>query len=228
LKINTANFFRFAKWYHILILIATIIIAIKPFEQVKFDESNDQKKNINPEFQNGDIIFQSSVSEQSEAIKLATHSPYNHCGIIYVGNDSIFVLEAVQPVKITPIDKFISRNEFHHYVVKRLLNSDSLLNAGIIDKIKEEGNKMLLKNYDIYFEWTDERMYCSELIWKIYKRAAGIELGKLQKLRDFDLSSQAVKAIIKQRYGRNPPLDEYVISPQAIFDSHLLKTVAYQ
>ena len=32
--------------------------------------------------QNGDIIFQSSQSDQSIAIQLATHSKYSHMGIV--------------------------------------------------------------------------------------------------------------------------------------------------
>ena len=42
------------------------------------------------------------------------------------------------------------------------------------------------KPYDLYFEWSDERIYCSELVWKMYA-ALGVKLGTLQKLREFDL-----------------------------------------
>jgi hypothetical protein len=31
----------------------------------------------------GDIIFHKSLSSQSEAIQIATHSEYTHCGIVY-------------------------------------------------------------------------------------------------------------------------------------------------
>ena len=33
---------------------------------------------------NGDIIFQNSLSSQSRAVEMATHSKYTHCGIIYI------------------------------------------------------------------------------------------------------------------------------------------------
>jgi hypothetical protein len=81
------------------------------------------------------------------------------------------------------------------------------------------------RDYDIYFEWSDDRIYCSELVWKIYKSAAGIEIGSLQKLKDFDLSHPLVQEKIKERFGGHPPLDEIVISPASIFDSDLLFTV---
>jgi hypothetical protein len=68
-------------------------------------------------------------------------------------------------------------------------------------------------------------MICSELIWKIYQRTTGIEIGKLQKPGESDLSDEAVKKKMKERYGDHIPLDEIVISPKNIFDAELLKTV---
>jgi len=62
-------------------------------------------------------------------------------------------------------------------------------------------------------------------VWKIYKRGAGIEVGKLEKLKDFDLSSDVVKNTMKQRYGNNIPLHETVVSPMAVFESDLLETI---
>jgi uncharacterized protein YycO len=109
-----------------------------------------------------------------------------------------------------------------HYVVKRLKNADSLLTVDVIKKMQKEGSKMLGKNYDLTFEWSDREIYCSELIWKIYKRALGVEVGALKTLGDFDLTSDIVKQIIKERYGNSIPLQETVISPADIFESDLL------
>ncbi|MNT72775.1 hypothetical protein D3C72_2114080 [compost metagenome] len=92
--------------------------------------------------------------------------------------------------------------------------------------MKGIGEGFLGKNYDATFEWSDSRIYCSELIWKIYQRGAGIEVGKLEKLKDFDLSSAEVKSKLKERYGNQIALEETVISPASIFNSELLTTVA--
>ena len=78
---------------------------------------------------------------------------------------------------------------------------------------------------DLTFEWSDDKIYCSELIWKIYQRATGIEIGKLEKLSDFDLTNEAVKQKMMERYGDKIPTNEIVISPASIFDSELLTTV---
>lgn len=179
----------------------------------------------NDELKNGDLIFQTSLSGQSKAIQLATNSKYSHCGIIYSENGQFYVFEAIQPVKTTPLDKWIARGKDGHYVIKRLKNAEKILTAETLQKMKQEGNKFIGKNYDLTFEWTDDKIYCSELIWKIYYRATGIEIGELQKLSDFDLTNETVKKKMKERYGDKIPTEEIVISPVSIFDSELLTTV---
>ncbi len=176
-------------------------------------------------FQDGDIIFQTSKSNQSKAIQLATNSKYSHMGIVYIVNGKIMVYEAVQPVKLTPIAKWISRGKNGDYVLKRLKNSSQILTQEVKKEMKEYGEKYKGKNYDIYFDWSDDKIYCSELVWKIYKEAIGIEIGKLQTLSEFDLSSTIVKQKMKERYGDNIPMDEVVISPVAMFDSDKLITI---
>ncbi|WP_421754168.1 YiiX family permuted papain-like enzyme [Croceimicrobium sp.] len=175
--------------------------------------------------QSGDIIFQSSKSAQSKAIQLATHSPYSHMGIIYEKQGQYFVYEAVQPVRLTPLKKWIARGKEGHYVIKRLKNADQVLDSITLKKMRRIGEQYMGKPYDIYFEWSDDKMYCSELVWKIYQQATGIEIGALERLADFDLSHDQVKAKLKERYGDQIPLDEKVISPAAMFNSDKLMKV---
>lgn len=175
--------------------------------------------------QNGDIIFQTSTSPQSQAIQAATHSRYSHMGLLYQKGERFYVLEAVQPVKLTPLGTWIQRGKDRHYVVKRLKNSKGVLSAKNLEKMKSEGSKYLGKSYDLYFEWSDDRIYCSELVWKIYKNVFDIEIGKLQRLAEFDLSNPVVQAKLEERYGKNIPLDEWVISPGQMFKSERLETV---
>lgn len=177
------------------------------------------------EIKNGDLIFQTSLSGQSKAIQLATKSKYSHCGIIYKDDNQFYVFEAVQPVKRTVLDQWIARGKDAKYVIKRLKNADQVLTASTLKKMKQIGEQFKGKNYDLTFEWSDDKIYCSELIWKIYQRATNIEIGKLQKLSDFDLTNPTVKKKMKERYGDKIPTEEIVISPAAIFDSELLTTV---
>ena len=173
----------------------------------------------------GDIIFQTSQSDQCKAIQLATKSIYSHCGIIFKEGNEFYVWEAVQPVKKTPLKSWIKHGENDHFVVKRLKNHDEVVTADVILKMKSIGKSYLGKNYDLTFEWSDDRIYCSELVWKIYERATGIEVGKLQKLKEFDLTHPLVKEKLKERYGKNIPMEELVISPGAIFENPELVVV---
>ena len=179
----------------------------------------------NAEIKNGDLIFQTSLSGQSKAIQLATKSKYSHCGLVYKEGNDFYVFEAIQPVTRTPLDKWIARGQGGKYVIKRLKNTDQVLTPAALTKMKQVGEQFNGKDYDLTFEWSDEKIYCSELIWKVYQRATGIEIGKLGKLSDFDLTHKTVKQKMKERYGDNIPMEETVISPAAIFDSELLTTV---
>lgn len=191
-------------------------------ENVKIQLEDLSKKN---EIMNGDLIFQTSLSSQSQAIQIATKSKYSHCGIIYKDGDEFFVFEAVQPVKNTPLANWIARGKDQKFVIKRLKNAKEILTPKVLAKMQKVGEEFSGKNYDLTFEWSDEKIYCSELIWKIYKRAAGIEIGKLEKLKDFDLTNEAVKRKMNERYGNSIPENESVISPVSIFNSDRLITV---
>ena len=215
----------------LIILGIIVLIIIGYFGLNKYQNKNDihinlnQESKLKSELQNGDIIFQTSKSRQSKAIQLATKSKYSHVGIIYKNGNDYYVYEAVQPVKLTPLKNWINRGKNGKYVVKRLINAQNILTAENLKKMKSIGNTFKNKNYDIYFDWSDKEMYCSELVWKIYKRALNIEIGKLEKLKDFDLTNPEAKKIIKKRYGNNIPLNETVISPVSIFNSENLETV---
>ncbi|MCP4135939.1 MAG: YiiX family permuted papain-like enzyme [bacterium] len=173
----------------------------------------------------GDIIFQETRSPQAKGIKLASHSRYTHVGIIFKSKQRLYVLEAVQPVKITRLKRFIKRGVNGHFVVKRINNYDAVMTQDAIGKMKKFGKTFIGKNYDIYFGWSNKRIYCSELVWKLYKNITGLEIGEVERLGDFDLSHAYVKRLLKKRYGKKVPLNEPVISPAAMFDSDELFTV---
>ncbi|MDQ6529162.1 YiiX family permuted papain-like enzyme [Flavobacterium sp. LHD-85] len=202
-----------------------LFVAIKVFPNNPFTGNKEEKeKTIASKFKDGDLIFQTSESKQCEAVRIATNSKFSHCGIIYDIDGNWFVFEAVQPVKLTPLEDWIKHGKDNKYVVKRL-KDDSVLSPQVLQKMKDYSQQFDGKEYDAYFEWTDSRIYCSELIWKIYKNAAGIELSKLRELKDFNLQDPRVQKILKERYGNDIPLEEKVVAPSDIADSTILKTV---
>jgi hypothetical protein len=174
----------------------------------------------------GDIIFQTSKSGQSLAIQRATGSRFSHMGLILHRGGKPFVLEASASVRFTPLRAWIDRGEGRHFVVKRLRGAADRFTPEVLRRAQVIGRGFLGKKYDLTFEWSDDRIYCSELVWKIYQRALGVEIGALQKLREFRLDDPAVAAKLRERYGAELPLDESVISPAAMFEWSGLELVA--
>ena len=181
---------------------------------------------ISLQLREGDLIFHTSRSVQSQAIQLATHSTYSHCGMLLRQGGEWQVLEAVEPVRLTPLEQWVSRGRGSHFVVKRLRDADQVLTPATLRRLRRMGLQYQGRPYDLYFGWSDERIYCSELLWKIYQQTTGREIGKLQRLREFDLSHPAVQAKLRERYVKQIPLDEKVISPVQMLKSPELVTVA--
>jgi Permuted papain-like amidase enzyme, YaeF/YiiX, C92 family len=171
--------------------------------------------------EDGDIIFQKSMSRQSAAIEAATNSPFTHVGLVFHENGVPYIYEAVQPVKKTKLDDWASRGCNGSYVVRRLKDKSAL----DIDRLKKEATSFVGKDYDCQFGWSDAHIYCSELVWKAFDRACDIQIGVLRKMKDLDLRNPIVKKTLQERYGKSIPLDMTVISPADIFDSKLLYTV---
>lgn len=214
------------RWFVAILL---FIVAIGAYPRLLRYQSHRAAETataqIAPQLRDGDLIFHTSLSAQSRAIQLATHSPWSHCGIVYKDGTSWQVFEAVQPVKLTPLADWVARGQGGHFVTKRLRDADAVLTPAALARLKAAGQPLLGHSYDLYFGWSDDRIYCSELIWKVYERGLGRRLGQLQQLRDFDLSHPAVQAKLKERYGNQLPLHETVVSPVSIFNSPELVTV---
>ena len=175
------------------------------------------------DIQNGDIVFQGGNGTQAKAVKAATRSPWSHVGIVYFNQGKPWVIEAVQPVKKTPLAHFIARNPRAFYAM-RLKDAHQHINAETTLKAQEYSKQLIGKNYDSYFQWSDDRVYCSELVWKIYKNAIGIELCKPRILSSYDLHHPTVQTLIKKRYGSMSklPMNELAVAPSDIARSSLL------
>ena len=192
-------------------ILASIILSLSIYF-LSFNDSTSYK--------DGDIIFQTTTGATGKAIQLATHSKYNHCGVLFFENNEWVVYEAVQPVKKTSLKEF---NERGKGTVKRL--STKSLSPDDISKLKVQFKKHEHKNYDEAFNWSDDQIYCSELVYKLYYHALQIELCKPRKLSDFDLSNPLVKEKLNEKYGNKLPMNEPMVSPEDIFSSSLLSSV---
>ena len=164
---------------------------------------------IEAKFQDGDVIFQTSKSNQAHAIIWATKSLYSHIGIIRKIKGKFFVIEAISRVSMTPLKRWIGRGYLKRYTLKRYKNLTKLQKSKLI----KESKKYLGRRYDIFFLDGKKRIYCSELVYLIYKDI-GITLGEIQKVKELDIDNFIVKKLIKKRWRRHPLCKKKSISFQ--------------
>ena len=172
--------------------------------------------------QEGDLIFHTSLTSQSEAIQLATNSPFSHVGIVTIENGQPMVYEAIRRGSATPLQEWIRRGEGGRYRLMRLKTS---LTEEQLRAMRIEGQKHRSKAYDLLFDWSDEKMYCSELVWKIYQEGAGIELAKPRPMEDYNLSAPRVRSVVEARWGNAIKWQEPMVAPSDLAESPLLETV---
>ncbi len=179
---------------------------------------------VSAQWKNGDIIFTKTKGSQAIAVEAATESPWTHTAIIFISNGKPMVFEAVQPIQIISLDAYLKRSGSHSKHSFKRLKDPSSLNQEVFTKASLWAEKHVGNNYDGRFEWSDKTLYCSELVWKVYHRCAGIQLCPIKKIKDYNLQHQNVKQLIKERYGsvEHLNLEEKVVAPSDIYDSELL------
>jgi len=180
-----------------------------------------------PEYrpQNGDLIFHTSTSEQSAAIQAVTGSPITHVGIVWLDDGVPRVLEAVGPVKATDLQEWIARGKDGRYAVKRLAPAAEPPTEADWQRLHAEYERLRGKPYDPCFAWDDDAMYCSEFVYKAYRRGLRIMLTNPRPLTRYDLSDPAVQTLIARTCPEG--LDEYgwVVAPVDLYTSPKLVTV---
>ena len=181
-----------------------------------------------PATREGDIIFQSLAGGQNYAIYLVSGSPYTHCGLITEQDGEFYVYEAVGPVKLTPLKAWIERGVDQHYVLMRLKDAEALLTQEALTTMRESAATFAGKPYDFWFLWSDDNIYCSELVWKVYQKALDRELAPLRPFRDYDnVQHEEVMRIARERFNiPEIPWDEPAVTPADVLVSPLLETGA--
>ena len=167
----------------------------------------------------GDLYFQSLPRNALiNAIEGASESPYSHCGILVRKGDGWFVLEAIGPVRETPLAKWINQARDGHYDVFRL----GAKHAGNIPEFIKAARKYLGRPYDVRYRMDDEKIYCSELIFKGYRDATGEQLGKLVKFGDLKWVRHV--PVILAIEG-SIPLNRVMITPRHLSEAKQLEKV---
>lgn len=136
----------------------------------------------------GDLILRNGTDAISRAARgfNRTDTSYSHCGLLQVENDSIFVYHALgggynpsQHLMRQPLENFCNPEENNKIAIYRYTLSDDQSK-----KLKAVIKKYYLAGlpFDVFFNFsTDDKMYCSEFVFKSLNEALDGSLISLLK-----------------------------------------------
>lgn len=141
------------------------------------------------QIRNGDMIFRNGIDEVSRAARSFNRkdTSFSHCGILMIENDSIFVYHALggaynpsQQLMRQPIDSFCNPAENNAVAVYRFPLSDGQ-NQKLQETVRTYYRAGL--RFDLFFNFqTDDRMYCSEFVFKSLNRAVDNSLSSYVRM----------------------------------------------
>jgi hypothetical protein len=178
------------------------------------------------DLRDGDLIFQESTSRQSEMVRTLTESRWTHMGVVFIEPSGAVVLEAMSPVRKTPIQRWVEKGQDGRYVVKRLRDADAKLPPAVIERMRKLGTTWVGRPYDLRFGWDDQSLYCSELAYKLFEQVSDVRIGKLERAEDMNLDDERVQRAMRSRFsGAKFDPAETVITPDSIFHDDQLVEV---
>lgn len=171
----------------------------------------------------GDVVFQSLPNPPGidliDTIEGATGSPFSHCGMVLRHEDRWCVIEAIGPVQIIPLEDWRERGRGRRMWVYRVTEPNRAHIPAALKAMKED----LGKPYDIRYRLDAEAIYCSELIFRGWKSAAGAGMGRTVKLGELKWQPYR-KVIAAIERSQVIPLDREIITPR---DLALAPQLAY-
>ena len=123
----------------------------------------------NVKLKTGDILFQSmNCGPLCEAINEVTEGyqgkDFSHLGMVYIKNDSIFIIEAAgEAVKITPYETFKTYTNEPMYIGRLKKKYLKYIPEAIEFALQQDGVP-----YDDAYVYNNEKYYCSELIYDAF------------------------------------------------------------
>ncbi|SDX55736.1 Permuted papain-like amidase enzyme, YaeF/YiiX, C92 family [Lutibacter oricola] len=169
---------KLIKIFSVCLFVILIILFLHKKERIIINETDINK------FEHLDIIVTSGQSFQSKVLNLINFSfeSYTHVGIICKENNNVFVLHSTTDgtkdngIRYDNLQSFIELSNVNYYKILRSENiakSVSSINKSI-DKYK---TLKIAFDYD-FDNLNKEQVYCSELVYDIYK-SNGIITSKL-------------------------------------------------
>lgn len=171
--------------------------------------------------QEGDIVFQSlPEGPLVDAIEGITDSPFSHCGVVIKNHEGDWVVsEAIGEVRETPLHLWVVRGRGARLDVWRWRE----MTTRDPQALKAALTTYLGRPYDFRYAPDDGAIYCSELVFKAYRQAYGVEFGAWEKLGELDWRPH--EAFIREMENGALPLDRPMITPVGLTRSPLLEKI---
>ncbi len=128
----------------------------------------------------GDFLFQDSdCGAYCDAIEKVTvgyqGASFSHMGLV-VNNEKdpgqLYLIEAISKgVVLTPLDTFLNRSVDRHGAPKVLAGRLKPEFQYLIPTALREAFTLIGHAYDPVYDITDDRYYCSEMVYEVFKRA---------------------------------------------------------
>jgi Permuted papain-like amidase enzyme, YaeF/YiiX, C92 family len=247
---------KYAPSIHLSVAICAVLTAVPAMckaEPTAPERKPLSQKNWESKLRDGDMVFIRSFSGNADDIAALSgqNAPteadkrFTHCGIVFKDKNGAWtVYEGKGRYKQDPVNlKQWQTDEANgnplQEVYVRGLADRSLLTKDVLSKMKDRAGALHHTHYDSGFMWSDDFIYCSELIWKAYFTALGKNVFKEpHAIRDYldGLPADRVKAIITKLNltkardcrpeGKKDFSDgERAIIPEEIYESAVLVSV---
>jgi hypothetical protein len=151
-----------------------------------------QIDSVRPLLRSGDIIFRNGTDEVSRAARSMNRidTSFSHCGILMIENDSAMVYNAIggiynpdQKLRRELLDSFLLPREADRFAVYRYHLDGK--QADSLQKIVRAYYAAGLP-FDMFFNvQTDDKMYCSEFVFKALNRSLNGALGRIVQAREW-------------------------------------------
>lgn len=150
------------------------------------------------EWQNGDLVFQTSTSLPNEMILNASASPLTNVGIVAVSeeNGTTVISTGSSQVDEVSIGSFVSRGNEGAIAVYRVHNMTPELGVQVVAAAR----KQIGKPYDTFFDKSADSIYAAELVRLAYSEI-GVTLGTTTRLETLAKGQPSFEAIYDQQWS---------------------------
>lgn len=163
------------------------------------------------DLQTGDIILLDMDCFSCELIENETGGPFSHSGIVLKLGSQVYVAQSLGSVHHIPLQAFLGySNKVPHVIRPKHINFSK--KRKLLENYKR---KYLGMDFDHDYVWDDEKLYCSEFIYKLLKSVYAIEKFKPTPMT-YDKNPKGWEIYFG---GKLPPSGKLGLSPNDFFFS---------